>query len=81
MSDHARSGAEEGVESVVEGIKGRVKEAAGALAGNKDLREEGSAQQDKAEAQKEAAKNEARAEKDRAEADLHEQRQKSHQDE
>ncbi len=80
MSNHERGGAQEGIESVVEGVKGRVKEAAGALSGDKDLVQEGTAQQDKAEAQKEAAKNEARAEKDRAAADLHEQRQRGHQD-
>ncbi len=80
MSNHERGGAQEGIESVVEGVKGKVKEAAGALTGDKDLAQEGSAQQDKAEAQKEAAKNEARAEKDRTAADLHEQRQRGHQD-
>ncbi|WP_067901796.1 microaggregate-binding protein 1 [Nocardia vaccinii] len=80
MSNHERTGIEEGVEAAVEGVKGRLKEAAGALVGDRDLADEGSAQQDKANAQKEAAKNEARAEKERAAADLHEQRQRTHQD-
>ncbi len=49
-------------------MKGKAKEAAGALVGNDDLTREGRAQQDKAESQREAAKKEAEAEKARGEA-------------
>ncbi|WP_327145888.1 microaggregate-binding protein 1 [Nocardia sp. NBC_01327] len=78
MSEH-KSGPSEGIEGVVEGVKGKLKEAAGAIFGNDDLRGEGKAQQDKAEAQRGAAQNEAAAEKERAEAALEEQRQRAFQ--
>lgn len=63
----------------MEGVKGNAKEVAGAVVGDEDLRGEGRAQQDKAEAQREAAKKEAEAEKERAAAELDEKRQRSHQ--
>ncbi|MET9486102.1 CsbD family protein [Nocardia sp. NPDC006630] len=78
MSEH-NSGPREGLEGVVEGVKGKAKEAAGAVLGNDDLREEGRAQQDKADSQREAAQKEAAAEKERAVAALDEQRQRAHQ--
>ncbi|WP_327099232.1 CsbD family protein [Nocardia vinacea] len=78
MSEH-KSGPREGVEGVVEDAKGKIKEAAGAVFGNDDLRGEGKAQQDKAESQREAATKEAAAEKQRAEAKLDEQRQRAYQ--
>ncbi len=78
MAEH-KSGPREGVEGVVEDAKGKIKEAAGAVFGKDDLREEGKAQQDKAESQREAAGKEAAAEKKRAEAELDEQRQRAHQ--
>ena len=56
-----KNGAAEGVSGVVEGVKGKVKEVAGAVSGHDDLRREGQAQQDKADAQREAAKKEAEA--------------------
>jgi uncharacterized protein YjbJ (UPF0337 family) len=77
MSD--KSGPAEGVEGVVEGVKGKVKEAAGAVIGRDDLREEGQAQQDKADAQRDAAKKEAEAESARKAADANEERQRAHQ--
>lgn len=77
MSD--KSGPEEGIEGVVEGAKGKVKEVAGAVVGNDDLKEEGRAQQDKADAQREAAKKEAEAESARGSAEVNEQRQRAHQ--
>ena len=55
MADHENSGPAEAVKGVVEDVKGKVKEAAGALAGRDDLTREGQAQQDKAEAQRDAA--------------------------
>ncbi|MET9487035.1 CsbD family protein [Nocardia sp. NPDC006630] len=80
MSEHDKSGSREGIEGVAEDVKGRIKEAAGAVLGDDDLRQEGRSQQDKAESQREAAKHEALAEKDRAQADLEEARQRAHQD-
>ena len=73
------SGPEAAVEGVVEGVKGKVKEAAGALIGQDELRREGRAQQDKAEADRDVAKKEAEAEKARATAEAHEAEQRSHQ--
>lgn len=75
MSD--KSGPEEAVEGVVEGVKGKVKEVAGAVAGRDDLMREGQAQQDKADAQREAAQKEAEAESARKAADINEARQKA----
>ncbi|MGN2640242.1 microaggregate-binding protein 1 [Nocardia takedensis] len=81
MAEHG-SGPKEAVEGVVEDIKGRAKEAAGAVTGNENLREEGRAQQDKAESQREAARKEAEAEAARSAADVNEARQaaKQHSD-
>lgn len=73
------SGPESGVEGVAEDMKGRVKEAAGAVTGDESLKREGAAQQDKAAAQREAAAKEAEAEKARAEARAAETEQQSHQ--
>ncbi|MCP2314738.1 CsbD-like [Nocardia amikacinitolerans] len=74
-----KSGPREGVEGAVEGVKGKAKEAVGSVFGNDDLRDEGKAQQDKAESQREAARKEAAAEKERGEAAVDEQRQRAHQ--
>ena len=73
------SAPESGVEGAAEDIKGRVKEAAGALTGDKALKQEGAAQQDKAAAQRDVAAKEAEAEKARAEARAAESEQRSHQ--
>ena len=72
------SGPEAGVEGVVEDMKGRVKEAAGAVSGNESLTQEGQAQQDKAAALRDAAAKEAEA-KARAQATAAEAEQRSHQ--
>ncbi len=56
------SGPAEAVKGVVEDVKGKAKEAAGAVSGQDDLTREGKAQQDKAAAQREAAAKEAEAE-------------------
>jgi len=61
MGDH-NSGPAEAVKGVVEDVKGKAKEAVGAVTGRDDLTREGQAQQDKAEAQRDAAKKEAEAE-------------------
>ena len=80
MSDQDHDGGpSNAVEGVVDGVKGKVKEAVGAVGGNDELRREGRAQQDKGEAQRDVAKKEAEAEKARAEAKAREAEQKSHQ--
>lgn len=79
MTEQRKSGPAEAVEGVVEGIKGKVKEGAGAVTGQDSLRREGEAQQDKAEAQREVAQKEAEAEKARAEASAQEARQRAEQ--
>lgn len=75
----SESGPEAEVEGVVEDVKGRAKEAAGAVTGNEPLKREGQAQQDKAAAQRDVAAKEAEAEKARAEARAAEAKQRSHQ--
>jgi uncharacterized protein YjbJ (UPF0337 family) len=79
MADTNRTGPAEAVKGVVEGVKGRVKEAVGAAAGRDDLTREGQAQQDKGEAQRNAAKKEAEADAARGAAKVAEERQKSNQ--
>jgi uncharacterized protein YjbJ (UPF0337 family) len=75
-----RGGPTEGAKGVVEDIKGRLKEAVGAVTGNDSKVREGQAQQDKASAQREVAEKEAAAERARSEADVHEMRERTHQD-
>ncbi len=62
MADE-KSGPKAAVSGVAEGVKGKVKEAAGALTGDEKLKREGEAQQDKAGAEREVAHKEAEAEK------------------
>lgn len=76
MAD-SNSGPAEGIKGVVEGVTGKAKEAAGALTGNDSLKQEGQAQQDKADAQREVAQKEAEAEAARGEAKTHEARQEA----
>jgi uncharacterized protein YjbJ (UPF0337 family) len=78
MADN-KSGPAEAVKGVVEDVKGRAKEAVGAVTGRDDLTREGQAQQDKAEAQRNAAKKEAEADSARGSAKVAEERQKSNQ--
>ena len=73
------SGPQAGVEGVAEDVKGRAKEAVGAVTGNESVKHEGQAQQDKAAAQREVAAKEAEAEKARAKASAAEAEQRSHQ--
>jgi uncharacterized protein YjbJ (UPF0337 family) len=63
----------------VEGLKGKAKEAVGAVTGDESLRREGVAQQRKADAQRDVAVKEASADKARAEAEAREAEQRSHQ--
>ncbi|WP_227981312.1 CsbD family protein [Nocardia spumae] len=79
MSEHEKGGAREGLEGVVEGVKGKAKEVAGAVVGDDSKQREGRAQQDRADSQREAAKKEAEAEKERAKAAADEERQRAHQ--
>ena len=74
-----KTGPESGISGVVEDVKGKAKEAVGTVTGQYDLRREGAAQQDKAEAERDVAKKEAEAESARAGADAAEQRQKAEQ--
>ena len=60
-----------------EELKGKVKEAAGAIADNDDLRREGQAQQDKGEAQRDAAEARAEAKAHDAKADVKETEQRA----
>ncbi|MCM6772118.1 CsbD family protein [Nocardia sp. CDC159] len=78
MSEHDKGGVREGFEGAVEDVKGKAKEAAGTVFGNENLKDEGRAQQDKADSQQEAAKREAQAEKERAEAAAQEKRQQAY---
>lgn len=75
----ADSGPTAGIKGVVEDVKGKAKEAAGAVSGNDDLKKEGEAQQDKAESEREVARKEAEADKARAESEAHEATQRAHQ--
>lgn len=79
MSDGKDSGPESALKGTIEGVKGKVKEAAGAITGNDDLQREGVAQGEKAEAQRDVAAKEAEADKARAEAAVHEAEQRAHQ--
>ena len=78
MADN-KSGPAEAVTGVVEGVKGKAKEAAGAVAGRDDLTREGQAQQDKEEAQRNPAKKEAQADAARGSAKVAELPQRSNQ--
>ena len=74
-----KSGPQEGIEGVVEGVKGKAKEVIGAVTGSDDFKKEGQAQQDKADAQRDVAKKEAEAESARGGAKAAEERQKANQ--
>jgi len=73
------SGPEAGLKGVVEDVKGKAKEAVGSVTGNKDLEQEGEAQQDKAAAEREVAAKEAEADKARAKSEAKEAEQRAHQ--
>ena len=73
------TGPQAAAEGVVEEVKGRAKEAVGSLTGNRDLKDEGEAQQRKADADREVAEKEAEAEKARADAEAHEAEQRANQ--
>ena len=75
----SESGPMAGAKGVVEGIKGKAKEAVGATTGNDDLRHEGRAQQEKADAERDVAKKEAQADIARVAARAHEAEQRASQ--
>lgn len=64
-----------GMSENVEESTGRIKEAAGSLLGDEEMKEEGRAQQDKAQAQREAEEAERKAVEARKEAAVHEERE------
>lgn len=71
------SGPVAAVKGIVEDVVGKAKEIAGIVINNDSLRNEGRAQQDKAQAQRDVAKKEAQAESARAAASAAEARQKA----
>jgi uncharacterized protein YjbJ (UPF0337 family) len=79
VSGEKDTGPEAGAKGVVEDLKGRAKEAVGAVTGDQSLRREGQAQQDKADAERDVARKEAEAEAARAEATRREAEQRMHQ--
>ena len=74
MSD---SGPVAAIKGVIEDVDGKAKEIVGIVISNDNLRNEGRAQQDKAQAERDVAKNEAKADSARAAASTAEARQKS----
>jgi uncharacterized protein YjbJ (UPF0337 family) len=74
-----RSGTEEAVEGAVEGAKGETRDVVGKVTDRDDLRREGEAQQDKADAQRDTAKKEAEAESARGAAKANEKREAAEQ--
>jgi uncharacterized protein YjbJ (UPF0337 family) len=74
MSD---SGPVAAIKGVIEDVVGKAKEIVGIVISNDSLRNEGRAQQDKAQAQRDVAKNEAKADSARAAASTAEARQKA----
>ena len=73
------TGPKSAVHGVVEDLKGRAKEVAGAVADSPELRDEGEAQREKAAAERDVATREAEADASRAEAAAHEAEQRAHQ--
>jgi len=76
---NSETGPKAAVSGAVEDVKVKAKEVAGTVVDDEDLKQEGRAQQDKAEAQRDVARHEAEAEKSRAEAEAREAEQRSHQ--
>jgi uncharacterized protein YjbJ (UPF0337 family) len=72
------TGPEAAVKGVVEDVKGKAKEAVGTVLGRDDLKHEGQAQQDKADAERDVAKKEAEADASRAAASAAETREEAH---
>ena len=73
------SGPKAGVEGVAEDVKGKAKEVVGTITGNDDLKDEGRAQQEKADAQRDVARKEAEADAARVRVQAKEAEQRTHQ--
>jgi uncharacterized protein YjbJ (UPF0337 family) len=73
----AKTGPEAGASATAEKVKGGLKQAAGSVLGNEDMRQEGSAQQDKAASEKDVAKEEARAQQAKARANAADRQQRA----
>ena len=73
------TGPKAAADGIIEDLKGKAKEATGALTGHDGLRDEGRAQQDKAAAQRDVAAKEAEADAARSKAAAHEAEQRAHQ--
>jgi uncharacterized protein YjbJ (UPF0337 family) len=71
------SGPEAAVKGIVEDVAGKAKEVVGTVLDRKDLKHEGQAQQDKADAERDVAKKEAEAEAARAAASAAETREEA----
>ncbi|MDT5080192.1 MAG: hypothetical protein QOJ80_4829 [Mycobacterium sp.] len=71
------SGPEAAVKGIVEDVAGKAKEVAGTVFDRKDLKHEGQAQQDKADAERDVAKKEAEAEASRSAASAAETREEA----
>lgn len=71
------SGPEAAIKGIVEDVKGKTKEIIGIVINHEDLRKEGRAQQEKAEAQRNVGKKEAEASAARAAEKAAEAREKS----
>jgi uncharacterized protein YjbJ (UPF0337 family) len=71
------SGPEAGVKGIVEDVAGKAKEVVGTALDRKDLKHEGQAQQDKADAERDVAKKEAEAEASRSAASAAETREEA----
>ena len=78
MSDKD-SGPVAGVKGVVEDVKGKAKEAVGAVTGNDELKQEGAASEDKADRAARGCLKEAEVDKAAAVAATREAEQRSHQ--
>lgn len=75
----SETGPKAAVKGVTDEVKGRAKQAFGAVTGNERMEREGDAQQKKADAERETAQKEAEAEKARLKAAAYEQEQRAHQ--
>ncbi|MBB3662273.1 MULTISPECIES: microaggregate-binding protein 1 [Prauserella salsuginis group] len=71
----------DGIKGAVESVKGRLKQAAGTVAGQDSLEREGQQQREKGQAQQEAERKEAEAEQARQRAAESETRERREQDE
>jgi uncharacterized protein YjbJ (UPF0337 family) len=72
-----KTGPEAAASSTAERLKGGLKQAAGSVVGNENLRKEGAAQQDKADAESGVAREEAKADQARAKANAAERQERA----